>query len=178
MCRWPCPSMRRRSCCNQIHDPAVLREELADLAAIRSGILNTDDGNEPAGSDAALGVYADRAEALLGTAFAPRTDEWKQGDDPAEYAKLFLVRIGAYLDDGFECSEPMTDSAAVTALARRGNVLRFQWNGQFLYGIYLGDGLLAYADAERLLVRNAYVTDWLNDKEGKPGCTCSVLTWR
>ena len=31
-------------CCNQIHDPAVLREELADREAIRNGTQNTDDG--------------------------------------------------------------------------------------------------------------------------------------
>ena len=31
-------------CCNQIHDPAVLREELADREAIRNGTRNTDDG--------------------------------------------------------------------------------------------------------------------------------------
>ena len=29
-----------------------------------------------------------------------------------------------------------------------------------------------------MTVRNAYVSDWLNDKEGKPNCTCSILTWR
>ena len=164
-------------CCNQIHDPAVLKEELADMEAIRNGTLNTDDGaNEPA--DATLSIYAAQAEALCGTAFTPMAEDWKQGDDPAEYQKIFLVRIGAYLDDGFEDSDPMLDPAIVDAKAKRGNVLRFESDGRFYYAIYLGNGLMAYADAERMMVRNAYVVDWMKDKEGKPDCTCCILTWR
>ena len=171
-------------CWNQIHDPAVLREEMADLEAIRNGAGHTDDDAgtsmptpTPLPSEDMPGMCADRAEALLGTAFTPMAEEWKPGDDPGEYAKLFLVRIDAYPDDGYTNSEPMTDPAQVAATAKRGNVLRFEWNGQSLYAIYLGEGLLAYADAERMTVRNAYVSDWLNDKEGKPNCTCSILTW-
>ena len=105
-------------------------------------------------------------------------EDWKQGDDPAEYQKIFLVRIGAYLDDGFEDSDPMLDPAMVDAKAKRGNVLRFESDGRFYYAIYLGNGLMAYADAERMMVRNAYVVDWMKDKEGKPDCTCCILTWR
>ena len=169
-------------CCNQIHDPAVLREELADLAAIRSGKRDTDDEPVPTATSlpdgSLLEAYANQAEALLATAFTPMAEEWKPGDDPGEYSKLFLVRIDAYPDDGYTGSEPMTDPAQMAASAKRGNVLRFEWNGQGLYAIYLGEGLLAYADAERMMVRNAYVSDWLNDKEGKPNCTCSILTWR
>ena len=91
---------------------------------------------------------------------------------------MFLVRYDIYPDDGYESSEAMDDPAQVAAAAKRGNVLRFAWDGQGLYAVYLGDGLLAYADAERMTVRNAYVADWLKDKDGKPGCTCSILTWR
>ena len=172
-------------CCNQIHDPQVLKQELADLEAIRNGAGHTDDDAgtsmptpTPLPSEDMPGMCADRAEALLGTAFTPMAEEWKPGDDPGKYAKLFLVRIDAYPDDGYTSSEPMADPAQVASMAKRGNVLRFEWNGQSLYAIYLGEGLLAYADAERMTVRNAYVSDWLNDKEGKPNCTCSILTWR
>ncbi len=171
-------------CCNQIHDPAVLKQELAEMEAIRNGTRNTDDTGEPASTPEPLsaqdlqGMCADRAEALFGTIFKPMTDEWKEGDDPAEYNKIFLVRVGAYLDDGYESSDPLSDAAKVDAAAKRGSVLRFDWDGQFRYAMYLGNGQMAYADAEDMTVRCAYVADWLNDKEGKPGCTCSILTWR
>ena len=140
-------------------------------------LLDPNDGAAPAPADAALDGYAAQAEALQGTSFTPMADEWKKGDDPAEYQKIFLVRIGAYLDDGFEDSDPMPDPAMVDAKAKRGNVLRFESDGRFYYAIYLGNGLMAYADAERMMVRNAYVVDWMKDKEGKPDCTCCILTW-
>ena len=141
-------------------------------------LLDPNDGAAPAPADAALDGYAAQAETLCGTAFTPMAEDWKQGDDPAEYQKIFLVRIGAYLDDGFEDSDPMLDPAMVDAKAKRGNVLRFESDGRFYYAIYLGNGLMAYADAERMMVRNAYVVDWMKDKEGKPDCTCCILTWR
>ena len=171
-------------CCNQIHDPAVLREELADREAIRNGTRNTDDGaGEPVTTSLPaqdlLGMNADRAEALLGTVFTPVAEEWKEGDSAEEFSKVFLVRIDVYPDDGYESSEPMHDPDKVAALAQRGNVLRFVWGDQARYAVYLGDGLIVYADAEKdRMVRNAYVADWLNDKDGKPNCTCSILTWR
>lgn len=171
-------------CCNQIHDPAVLREELADREAIRNGTRNTDDGaGEPVTTSLPaqdlLGMNADRAEALQGTVFTPMAEEWKEGDSAEEFSKVFLVRIDVYPDDGYESSEPMHDPDKVAALAQRGNVLRFVWGDQVRYAVYLGDGLIVYADAEKdRMVRNAYVADWLNDKEGKPNCTCSILTWR
>lgn len=140
-------------------------------------LLDPNDGAAPAAADVALDGYAAQAEALCGTAFTPMADEWKQGDSAEEYSKIFLVRIGAYLDDGYTSSEPTGDPQKAEVLAKRGNVLRFEWNGQGLYAIYLGDGQLAYADGERMTVRNAYVVDWLKDKDGKPGCTCSILTW-
>lgn len=140
-------------------------------------LLDPNDGAAPVAADAALDGYAAQAEALCGTAFTPMADEWKQGDSAEEYSKIFLVRIGAYLDDGYTSSEPTGDPQKAEVLAKRGNVLRFEWNGQGLYAIYLGDGQLAYADGERMTVRNAYVVDWLKDKDGKPGCTCSILTW-
>lgn len=127
--------------------------------------------------DIQLAANAAQAEELCGSAFTPMADMWKQGDGAEEYSKVFLVRYGMYPDDGYTSSEPMTDPAKVVAMAKRGNVLRFEWNGQGLYAVYLGDGLLAYADAERMMVRNAYVVDWLKDKEGKPDCTCCILTW-
>ncbi len=171
-------------CCNQIHDPAVLREELADREAIRNGTQNTNDGaGEPVTTSLPaqdlLGMNADRAEALQGTVFTPMAEEWKEGDSAEEFSKVFLVRIDVYPDDGYESSEPMHDPDKVAALAQRGNVLRFVWGDQVRYAVYLGDGLIVYADAEKdRMVRNAYVADWLNDKEGKPNCTCSILTWR
>ena len=166
-------------CCNQIHDPAVLKQEMEDLEAIRSGTLSTDDeANAPAAEeDIQLAANAAQAEEFCGSTFTPKADMWKQGDGAEEYSKVFLVKYGMYPDDGYISSEPMTDPAKVVAMAKRGNVLRFEWNGQGLYAVYLGDGLLAYADAERMMVRNAYVVDWLKDKEGKPDCTCCILTW-
>ena len=170
-------------CCNQIQDPAVMREELADWEAIRNGTLSTDDGAPastalPEDEDIRLAANAAQAEELCGSTFAPKADLWKQGDGAEEYSKVFLVRYGIYPDDGYESSGPMTDPAQVAAAAKRGNVLRFEWNGQGVYAVYLGDGLLAYADAERMMVRNAYVVDWLKDRDGKPGCTCCILIWR
>ena len=162
--------MQGNHCHLQINDYMVVSPAVEYL-------LDPNDGAAPAASDNGLSAYADQAEALCGTAFTPMADEWKKGDSAEEYSKIFLVRIGAYLDDGYQSGEPMDDPQKVETLAKRGNVLRFQWNGQGVYGIYLGDGLLVYADAERMTVRNAYVADWLKDKDGKPGCTCSILTW-
>ncbi|MBR2605707.1 MAG: hypothetical protein IKE11_08505 [Clostridia bacterium] len=142
-------------------------------------LLDPNDGTAPAPADAALDGNAARAEALQGTVFTPMAEEWKQGDSAEEFSKVFLVRIDVYPDDGYESSEPMHDPDKVAALARRGNVLRFAWGDQARYAVYLGDGLIVYADAEKdMTVRNANVADWLNDTAGKPNCTCSILTWR
>ena len=162
--------MQNNHCQLQINDYMVVSPAVEYL-------LDPNDGTAPAPADAALDGYAAQAEALCGTTFTPMADEWKQGGDPAEYQKIFLVRIGAYLDDGFEDSDPMLDPAMVDAKAKRGNVLRFESDGRFYYAIYLGNGLMAYADAERMIVRNAYVVDWMKDKEGKPDCTCCILAW-
>ena len=162
--------MQNNHCQLQINDYMVVSPAVEYL-------LDPNDGTAPAPADAALDGYAAQAEGLCGSTFTPMADEWKQGGDPAEYQKIFLVRIGAYLDDGFEDSDPMLDPAMVDAKAKRGNVLRFESDGRFYYAIYLGNGLMAYADAERMMVKNAYVSDWLNDKEGKPDCTCCILAW-
>ena len=160
------------------------QQELADLEAIRNGTLNTDDGAYepvptpvPGASD--LAAYADQAEAYMGQTFTPMAEDWKEGDSPEELSKIFLVRIGAYLDDGYESSEPTRDPSAVFAEAKRGNVLRFAWNDQVRYAVYIGDGQMVFADAEKdRMICCAYVADWLNDANGKPDCSCSILTWR
>lgn len=164
--------MQGNHCHLQINDYMVVSPAVEYL-------LDPNDGAAPAANeDIQLAANAAQAEELCGSTFTPMADEWRKGDSAEEYSKIFLVRYGAYLDDGYESSEPMTDPAKVAAMAKRGNVLRFAWDGQSIYAVYLGDGLLAYADAERMTVRNAYVVDWLKDKDGKPGCTCSILTWR
>lgn len=173
-------------CCNQIHDPAILQEELAEMEAIRNGRLNTDDGADapvptptsvPGASDPA--AFADLAETYMGQTFTPMAEDWKEGDSPEELSKIFLVRIGAYLDDGYESSEPTRDPKTVIAEAKRGSVLRFVWNDQVRYAIYIGDGQMVFANAEKdRMISCAYVADWLNDANGKPDCTCSILTWR
>lgn len=163
--------MNGNHCHLQINDYMVVSPAVEYL-------LDPNDGAAPAAdADIRLAANAAQAEELCGSAFTPMADMWKQGDGAEEYSKVFLVRYGMYPDDGYTSSEPMTDPAKVVAMAKRGNVLRFEWNGQGLYAVYLGDGLLAYADAERMMVRNAYVVDWLKDKEGKPDCTCCILTW-
>lgn len=163
--------MQGNACHLQINDYMVVSPAVEYL-------LDPNDGAAPAAEeDIRLVANALQVEELCGSAFTPMADMWKQGDSAEEYSKVFLARYGIYPDDGYESSEPTDDPARVAATAQRGNVLRFAWNGQGLYAVYLGDGLLAYADAERMTVRNAYVIDWLKDKEGKPGCTCSILTW-
>ena len=164
--------MQGNHCHLQINDYMVVSPAVEYL-------LDPNDGAAPAAdADIRLAANAAQAEELCGSTFTPMADEWRKGDSAEEYSKVFLVRYDIYPDDGYESSEPMTDPAQVAAMAKRGNVLRFEWDGQGLYAVYLGDGLLAYADTERMTVRNAYVVDWLKDKEGKPGCTCSILTWR
>ncbi len=186
-------------CCNQIHDPAVLRQELEDLAKMRAGrtpeqeegvegpfrtaapdapatITDGPVETEPeSNSDASgIGKYADMAESLVGTTFTPRTEDWKPGDSASEYSKIFAVKVGAYLDDGYEDSDPSLDANKALAGAERGNVLRFEWDGSFLYGIYDGNGNMIYADASTLYVRKAPVAEWMSEK---PDCTCCILTW-
>ena len=163
--------MQNNHCQLQINDYMVVSPAVEKL-------LDPNDGAAPAPADAALDGYAAQAEALQGTVFTPMAEEWKQGDSAEEFSKVFLVRIDVYPDDGYESSEPMHDPDKVAALARRGNVLRFAWGDQARYAVYLGDGLIVYADAEKdMTVRNANVADWLNDKEGMPDCTCCILTW-
>jgi hypothetical protein len=186
-------------CCNQIHDPAVLQQELSELAEIRAGrtpeqeegiegpfqtaapdvSATITDGplvSEPELHSGASGIVqsAYNAEALIGKTYTPREDIWKPGDSASEYSKLFAVRVGAYLDDGYEDSDPSIDPNKALARAERGNVLRFEWDGHFLYGIYDGIGNMVYADASTMIVRKAPVAEWMAEK---PDCTCCILTW-
>ncbi len=164
--------MQNGPCHLQINDYMVVSPEVEAL-------LDPSEAQAPAAKTSAVTEKADRAEALQGTVFTPMADEWKPGDGAEEFSKIFLVRIDAYPDDGYESGELMTDPARVAALAQRGDVLRFAWGEQARYAVYLGDGVLVYADAEKDgTVRNAYVADWLNDTEGKPNCICSILNWR
>ncbi|MBQ6234859.1 MAG: hypothetical protein IJK54_03005 [Clostridia bacterium] len=173
-----CYPLGWKYCCNQIHDPGILRQEQEEWEAIRNGTQNTDDGAEKPSSAAtvsSLAEYADRAEALVGITFTVSEEDWKKGDSPDEYQKVFLVRMNAYLDDGYEDSDPMLDPKEVEALAERGNVLRFESNGQFSYAVYLGDGQMVYADAETMQICKVSVAQWMNEKTD---CTCCILTWK
>ena len=187
-------------CCNQIHDPAVLRQEMLELAEIRAGRTREQEGAEgpfpteapdgpatitegpvvtepetvPETFENELQKYADLAESMVGTTFTPRREDWKPGDSASEYSKIFAVHVGAYLDDGYEDSEPTLDANEVLALSKRGNVLRFEYNGHFVYGICVDAWNMVWADAATMTVRKAPVAEWMAEK---PDCTCSVLTW-
>ena len=78
------------------------------------------------------------------------------------------------LDDGYEDSDPTLNASEALAISKRGNVLRFEWNGHFVYGICVDAWNMVWADVSTMTVRKAPVAEWMAEK---PDCTCSVLTW-
>ena len=166
-------------CMEGTWDPRVLETEKADMEAIRNGTYpEEEDLEEPSPTrapDSGIAQYADRAEELVGTLFGPSREDWNPDEDPQEqYSKLFAVKVGAYLDDGFMDSDPALDPKKALAGAERGSVLRFEWDGAIRYGVYDGIGNMVYADPSTNYVRKAPVAEWMAEK---PGCTCCVLTW-
>ncbi len=129
---------------------------------------------EPHSDASGIAQYADQAEAFVGTTYTPSKEFWKPGDSGSEYSKIFAVKTGAYLDDGFTSTDPVSDPKEALVEAERGNVLRFEWNGHFRYGIYDGNGNMIYADPSTMIVRKAPVAEWMAEK---PDCQCCVLTW-
>ena len=143
-------------CCNQIHDPAVLREELADLAAIRNSVKV----NEGSSKERAYPVYdekllqerADYAKQWIGLKF------YLSGNN--SYVKEFVEEQGreraismAFIDISLGTADPwsvqwldLSTPEDVIRCALPGQTLEFSGSG--LWAVYVGDGQCVYAKAE------------------------------
>ena len=143
-------------CCNQIHDPAVLREELADLAAIRNSVKV----NEGSSKERAYPVYdekllqerADYAKQWIGLKF------YLSGNN--SYDKAFVEEQGrdraismGFIDISLGTADPWSvewldlgTPEDVIRCALPGQTLEFSGSG--LWAVYVGDGQCVYAKAE------------------------------
>ncbi len=149
-------------CCNQIHDPAVLRQELADLEAIRNRVTYNSGAKQrsyPAFDRDALNERADYAERWIGLKFYLDSDVYTKESD-GEYGGMFIEEQGkdrtlsiAFIDIAIETADPwsvewlnLNTPEEVERCALRGQTLQFSKTG--LWAIYTGDGQCVYAKAE------------------------------
>lgn len=143
-------------CCNQIHDPAVLREELADLAAIRNSVkVNEGSSKErayPVYDEKLLNERAEYAAKWVGLKFYL--------DGAGSYVKEFVEEQGrdraismAFIDISLGTADPWSvewldlgTPEDVIRCALPGQTLEFSGSG--LWAVYIGDGQCVYAKAE------------------------------
>lgn len=142
-------------CCNQIHDPAVLRDELADLAAIRNSVKVNEGSSKgrsyPVFDEKLLQDRADYAAKQVGMKFYHSDDA---------YDKEFMESQGrermismAFIDISLGTADPwsvqwldLSTPEDVIRCALPGQTLEFSGSG--LWAVYVGDGQCVYAKAE------------------------------
>lgn len=141
-------------CCNQIHDPAVLREELADLAAIRNMIKVNAGSKErwyPVYDEKLLKERADYAKQWIGLKFYLSADSYDK-DFVAEQGINRAISM-AFIDISLGTADPwsvewldLSTPEDVARCALPGQTLEFSGSG--LWAVYVGDGQCIYAKAE------------------------------
>ena len=142
-------------CCNQTHDPAVLKQELADLEAIRNQVTYNSGAEQryyPVFDEDALNRKADYAVSQIGMKFYL--------DGAGSYDKEFIEEQGkeraismGFIDISLGLADPwsvqwlnLNTPEDVTRCALRGQTLEFSGSG--LWAVYIGDGQCVYAKAE------------------------------
>ena len=141
-------------CWNQIHDPAVLREEMADLEAIRNSVkvnAGSKGRSYPVFDEKLLQDRADYAAKQVGMKFYHSDDA---------YDKEFMESQGrermismAFIDISLGTADPwsvqwldLSTPEDVIRCALPGQTLEFSGSG--LWAVYVGDGQCVYAKAE------------------------------
>ena len=143
-------------CCNQIHDPQVMQQELADLEAIRNSVkVNEGSSKErsyPVFDEKLLNERAEYAAKWVGLKFYL--------DGAGSYDKAFIEEQGreraismAFIDISLGTADPW--SVEWLALSTPEDVIRcalpgqtLEFSGSGLWAVYVGDGQCVYAKAE------------------------------
>ncbi len=142
-------------CCTQIHDPAVFRQELADLEDIRNRVAYNSGAQQrfyPVFDEARLNASAEYAKEWIGMKFYL--------DGAGSYDKEFIEEQGreraismGFIDVSLGTADPwsvewlnLETPEEVERCALRGQTLQFSKTG--LWAIYTGDGQCVYAKAE------------------------------
>ncbi len=143
-------------CCNQIHDPAVLREELADMEAIRknNGRYIASGAKERAYDvfdEKRLNDCADFAMRSVGQKFYLADDVYDK-EFIEEQGRERMISIG-FIDISLGTADPwsvewldLSTPEDVARCALPGQTLEFSGSG--LWAVYAGDGQCVYAKAE------------------------------
>ena len=142
-------------CCNQIHDPQVLKQELADLEAIRNSVkvnAGSKERSYPVFDEKLLNERAEYATKWVGLKFYL--------DGAGSYDKEFIEEQGrervismAFIDISLGTADPwsvewldLSTPEDVARCALPGQTLEFSGSG--LWAVYVGDGQCVYAKAE------------------------------
>ena len=143
-------------CCNQIHDPQVLKQELMDLAAIRNSVKV----NEGSSKERAYPVYdekllqerADYAKQWIGLKFYLSGNNSYDKEFVEEQGRDRAISMG-FIDISLGTADPWSvewldlgTSEDVIRCALPGQTLEFSGSG--LWAVYVGDGQCVYAKAE------------------------------
>lgn len=143
-------------CCNQIHDPAVLKEELAEMEAIRknNGRYIASGAKERAYDvfdEKRLNDCADFAMRSVGQKFYLADDVYDK-EFIEEQGRERMISIG-FIDISLGTADPwsvqwldLSTPEDVVRYALPGQTLEF--SGSCLWAVYIGDGQCVYAKAE------------------------------
>lgn len=143
-------------CCNQIHDPQVMQQELADLAAIRNSVKV----NEGSSKERAYPVYdekllqerADYAKQWIGLKFYLSGNNSYDKEFVEEQGRDRAISMG-FIDISLGTADPWSvewldlgTPEDVIRCALPGQTLELSGSG--LWAVYIGDGQCVYAKAE------------------------------
>ena len=141
-------------CCNQIHDPAVLREEMADLEAIRNSVkvnAGSKGRSYPVFDEKLLQDRADYAAKQVGMKFYHSDDAYDK-EFMEEQGRERMISM-AFIDISLGTADPwsvqwldLSTPEDVIRCALPGQTLEFSGSG--LWAVYVGDGQCVYAKAE------------------------------
>ena len=141
-------------CCNQIHDPAVLREEMADLEAIRNSVkvnAGSKGRSYPVFDEKLLQDRADYAAKQVGMKFYHSDDAYDKEFMEAQGRERMISM--AFIDISLGTADPwsvqwldLSTPEDVIRCALPGQTLEFSGSG--LWAVYVGDGQCVYAKAE------------------------------
>ena len=141
-------------CCNQIHDPAVLREEMADLEAIRNSVkvnAGSKGRSYPVFDEKLLQDRADYAAKQVGMKFYHSDDAYDK-EFMEEQGRERMISM-AFIDISLGTADPwsvqwldLSTPEDVIRCALPGQTLEFSGSG--LGAVDVGDGQCVYAKAE------------------------------
>ena len=141
-------------CCNQIHDPAVLKQEKADTEAIQNSVkVNAGSKGRayPVFDEKLLQERADYAAKQVGMKFYHSDDAYDKEFMEAQGRERMISM--AFIDISLGTADPwsvqwldLSTPEDVIRCALPGQTLEFSGSG--LWAVYVGDGQCVYAKAE------------------------------